>query len=298
MRMIIKIADTTAVASSGCQRAAGQYQCSCAAGNGGSGAVVRAVDVHRAVALDGERCAFGQADALVQGERRAVGQRECHVAAHGDGIAVGQAALGHGEGACRPCGGGVVKRGGRRHILHSLHALHLLGGAVVGSGDLRARHHILQHLVARHRGVARSDAPVSSILGPLGHAHGDGHGRKGAGDGDVAADGILLRITTHDMDSRRALEGTADGDGHSVPFGYVDAHLALAAAGDACAGEVATVANHRIGNKIKGLWQRSHAERGVHARLGEPAERHVVGCLSPCGAGSRRRYRQHGHKCL
>ena len=117
-------------------------------------------------------------------------------------------------------------------------------------------------------------------------------GSNHAADGDVAADGILNIIFTRDMDSRRALEGTADGDGHLARAGHVDAHLAVAAAGDACAGEDATVAaNHRKGIKTvpancsKGLWQRSHVHRGVHFWYVEPAERHVVGCL--IGLGSR-----------
>ena len=50
------------------------------------------------------------------------------------------------------------------------------------------------------------------------------------------------------MDSRRALEGTGDGDGHFVIVGDVGAHLALAAAGDGCVVENVTGgANHSPG---------------------------------------------------
>ena len=163
------------IAALGCQRAAGQDE-RAGACHGRGGAVVRAVDDHRALALNGERCAFGKSDSLVECERLAVGEHERHIARHGDGVTVGQSAGGHCIGAVTPCGNGVVERGGGCcRLLHgdALYTVASLGGNVQRDGlalDIAERGLArLQRAAAVAVGHADSALSLCGRMGDLCH---------------------------------------------------------------------------------------------------------------------------------
>ena len=156
------------ISSLGCQRAAGQYERAGAACHRRGGAAVRAVDVHRTLALNGERCTFGNADALVERERLAVSEHERYVARHGDGFAVGQSSGGHCIGAVTPSGGGIIERNGSFcRLLHgdALHSVARTRGNVQRDGLTL---NIVERGLARQQGAAVAVGHADSSLSRCG----------------------------------------------------------------------------------------------------------------------------------